>query len=544
MNFFRSKKLQEPRASAVRKLSLRTGTIARKLRFDPTMSESDIIEWLQEAKDNAQYSNITFDDIEFTNACLATLVQVFSTLAKRHQSYWDRLNIEFCRGPVDMVITTALLLDCVKHLFVAAGSSSEDENGDDTEGLVVRLSAALQVNLSLKSLWLLIPLKLEAVRALGQALAMNDALNKLSLSGCKWDLIKIGVGDDDDYYDTDAYGTDTDDEYMESSRFLNSSDDEDEPEVGALDKKKSSFYTDPAVVEKMLQLPKAFAEGLCHNTSLRTFDLSCCELMDDVLAIILQALVGHPTLEHLDISRNRAGRESIRALAELVGHPQSTLMHLNLGEQRKKSKRKGPNKVAKGRRRKPSTEDGGEKDDDEDNEDDFDSAAARDGLDLIPLSQALYNNDTLQVLKLCHNRLTDDQVSELVRNLQGNESLQHLDLQFNCITTTGVKAITKGLSNLPALKELLLGGNDFGKEGNKILAQLEDDDDSVCTIMESDDVDRKAEDDNETFHSARTSKSSGTATLRKSRASVPAAALSGGLMGGLTGIAQSRKSTI
>ena len=115
-------------------------------------------------------------------------------------------------------------MDCVKHMFVAS-----DLGGGEEEGLVVRLAAALRVNLSLKSLWLLVPLTYESLAALGDALAINDALNKLSFSGSKWINI-LDDGDDGDYYDgneSDTYGTDTDDEYVDSSRYL-SSDDEDE----------------------------------------------------------------------------------------------------------------------------------------------------------------------------------------------------------------------------------------------------------------------------------------------------------------------------
>jgi hypothetical protein len=80
---------------------------------------------------------------------------------------------------------------------------------------------------------------------------------------------------------------------------------------------------------------------------------------------------------------------------------------------------------------------------------------------------------------------------------------------------------------------LLLGGNDFGKEGTKILAQLEDDDDSVCTIMEEG---VGHDEDDETFHSAKTSNTKASSNPRKSNARTKA--LAAGLMGGLTGISE------
>lgn len=481
------------------------------------------MEWLREAKDNPQYSNISFDEIYFTNDMLATLIEVFSSLSKRHQTYWDRLNIEFCQN-VDMIATTALLMDCVKHLFVAS-------DGEEDEKLVVRLAAALRVNLSLKSLWLLLPLTLESVTALGEALAINDALNKLSLSGSKW--INILDVDDDDGNETDTYATDTDDEYVDSSRYMSS----DEEEVAAANV-QILRYTDPQLAELALRSANALADGLRYNTSLRTVDLSSCELPDAALAVILQSLVGHPTLENLDISRNRAGPDTIRALADLVGHPESALTTLDLREQRKAVKHK-KTKAKKATPRRRGKMDKQYEDDEEEEEDDFDETA-RDGLDLIPLSQALYNNEMVQVLRLSHNQLTDDQIAELVRNLQGNESLVELDLQFNSITTRGVKVITKGLSELPALKVLLLGGNDFGKEGNKMLAQLEDDDDSVCTIMETGGGKKGGGDDDEdTFHSARSSNTRNkNSTTTNSKPSSSRTGGMSGFMGGLTGITE------
>lgn len=489
------------------------------------MSETEILEWLREAKENPQYSNVSFDEIYITNDMLATLVEVFSGLSKRHQAYWDRINLEFCSGRnVDMIASTALLMDCVKHLFVAS-----DEGGEETEGLVVRVAAALRVNLSLKSLWLLLPLTLESVVALGEALAVNNALDKFNLSGSRWINEDVFL---DDGNETDTYATDTDDEYYkDSSRYYTSSDDDDEGVVAA--NVRILRYTDPQLVEQALRSAKALAEGLRYNTSLRTIDLSSCELPDAALGVIIQSLVGHPSLETLDVSRNRAGPDTVQALAELVGHPESALTTLDLREQRKKSsKRRNKPKSKATRRRGGRSGENDDNDEEDEDEDDFD-AAARNGLDLTALSQALYNNEVIQVLRLSHNQLTDDQIAELVRNLQGNDSLQEIDLQFNSITTRGVKAITKGLSELPALKVLLLGGNDFGKEGNKMLAQLEDDDDSVCTIMETG-RGGKDEDDEETFHSA---KSSNTRHKSPTKSSNRKPAV-GGFMGGLTGISE------
>jgi hypothetical protein len=457
--------------------------------------------------ENEQYSNISFDEIQISNTILATCLQVLSALSKRHKSYWDRFNVEFCKGPVDLIICTALILNCVKNLFVAGDASTD-------EGLVVKIAAALRINVSLRSLWILHPLTLEDALALGEALSINDALDKLSLSGCKWEWPGLVLDNNEDAPDD----TETDGPTFRDTTSQWTMSESDDAEFV-----EEQFLQDSSLATEALKLPRALANGLQHNTSLRTIDLSSCGLPDEALGIVLQALVGHSTLETLDVSKNRAGRQTIGALAEIIGHPDSNLTELDLREQRKMTRAARKKKMGVFRRKKSEQE--------EDDDDDF--GHNDDGLDLSPLSQAMYNNEMLQVLKLSHNQLTDDQVSELVRNLQGNETLSELDLQFNSMTARGLQTLTKGLSHLPCLKVLLLGGNDFGKEGTKILAQLEDDDDSVCTIMEEG---VGHDEDDETFHSAKTSNTKASSNPRKSNARTKA--LAAGLMGGLTGISE------
>lgn len=511
MNFFKSKKSPQKSKKATRRVSIKTGAIARKLRFDSSLSETEILDWLTEAMENEQYSNISFDEIYFTNDILATCFQAFSEVGKRHRSYWDKLNVEFCRGPVDLVVSTGLVLNCIKHLFLAGDGTSSGE------GLVVKVAAALRINISLRSLWILHPLTLEDSRALGEALSINDALDKLSLSGCKWEWPELEhAAEASERSETEASFQDN------TSHWTGSESDDGE----FLDLQMRN----PELAAHALKLPRALATGLQYNKSLRAIDLSSCGLPDEALGIVLTALVGHPTLEVLDVSKNRAGPQTVAALAEILAHSDSNLTELDLREQRKVAKSK--KKTITFRRKKTEEEDKvGE--------------AADSGLNIIPLSQAMYNNEMLQILKVSHNQLTDEQVIELVRNLQGNETLQELDLQFNSITAIGLQALTKGLGDLPCLKVLLLGGNDFGKEGTKILAQLEDDDDSVCTILEDGGKATTIDEDDDTFHSARTSNTRPSnpttkvpSSPQKTKAASRAKAMGGGLMGGLTGISE------
>jgi len=498
MNFLRSLQKSPPKSEKTnRRVSIKTGSIARKLRFDSTLSESEILEWLSEVIKNDQYSNVSFDDIDISHSILATCMQACSAVSKRHRSYWDRFNVEFCRGPVDILITTALVLNCVRNMFLAGDGS--------TDGLVIKLAAALRINISLRSLWILHPLTLEDASALGEALSINDVIEKLSLSGCKWEWPGSVDSGENSSDESETEGPSLRDA---PSEWTNSESDD----VEFLEER----FRDAGLAAEALKLPRALANGLQYNTSLRAIDLSSSGLPDEAMGIVLQALVGHSTLEVLDVSKNRAGMETINALAEIIAHPDTNLTELQLGEQRKKSK---AIKKKTGIFRRKETEQ---------NEDHFGDSG--DGLNIIPLAQAMYNNETLQVLKLCQNQLTDDQVSELVRNLQGNETLTELDLQFNAITAHGLQTLTKGLSHLPCLKVLLLGGNDFGKEGTKILAQLEDDDDSVFTILEEGIA---GNGDDDTFHTASSSN-----TKTSSKKNTPRSKAFVGLMGGLTGISE------
>lgn len=376
----------------------------RKMRFDSTMDETEILVGLLEANKNPNITTLIFDEIDFDSNLASAVIDLFKTTSK-YGRVWDKLNIEFCEGPVDLIVSSATLLDCIKHLFLAS-----DEKQDD---VISKFATTLRINTSIQSLWLLIPFTEITADLLGEALAVNDSLDKLSLSGSTWD--------------PDALNEDIDASTMDPM-MKNSV-------AESIDTLETYFTADSSAL--------ALAKGLGQNTSIRTLDVSCCSLDDDAMSTILSSLIGHPCLQVLDISRNRCRNVSMAAIGEIIKSDYTQLKHLDIREQ-----------------------------------------TSQEPLDISRLVWSLRNNDSLEVLKLSHNQLTDVQVVELVRALSGNDTLRQLDLQYNQLSDQGLNVLTKHLNELSALSVLLLGGNNIGSEGKTLLETLEEDDNSICTINE------------------------------------------------------------
>ena len=85
-----------------------------------------------------------------------------------------------------------------------------------------------------------------------------------------------------------------------------------------------------------LAMAWSLAKGLSKNGGLASLDISCCALPDDAMAMLIQSLAGHPTLEELDLSRNKYDAKSMQALADVMKHPECHVTLLDLTEQWKK----------------------------------------------------------------------------------------------------------------------------------------------------------------------------------------------------------------
>eukprot|EP00980_Cylindrotheca_fusiformis_P028489 scaffold22604_cov130-Cylindrotheca_fusiformis.AAC.11 len=386
------------------------GGLNRKLRFNAKMKTREIIEWLREAKAERHYTILTFDEVTFNPAIVAEVLDLMRT-SSSHGRIWERMNLEFCAGPLDMIVTGAIYADCIRHLFLASDKIQDD--------LMERFATTLRITTVLKSLWLLIPMTEATATHLADGITHNSSIDRLSLSGSNWDL-----DDDSDSDDDDTRGSE-------------------DTSLAAKSVKQKSAGNDKDTAFDSTAAPTALAKGLRLNDGIRILDLSCCYLQDDAITPMIQAMVDHEYLEVLDVSRNVCRTQAVEALAEILGTRECRLRTLDLREQT----RKNP-------------------------------------LDISPISYAIRHNDSLETLRLSHNKLVDSQVLELADSLRGNSILQELDLQYNQITEKGVPGLTKYIKELPALTTLLLGGNAFGEEGYNILDSLPDDDDSICTVHE------------------------------------------------------------
>lgn len=188
------------------------------------------------------------------------------------------------------------------------------------------------------------------------------------------------------------------------------------------------------------------ADGLRENVTLLEVDLSCCYLPDEPLATLVSALVGHPTLQVLNLSRNYARREAMEAVGSCIGNEYSKIISLDINEQ-------------------------------------FSDDGPYDGpLEITPISNAVQNNVSSESMKLSLDRIDDKQLMHLVDCLQGNETLQELDLQYNMISDEGLEYMTNRLDGIKSLSILLLGGNDIGDKGHHQLEALQEKEPNVCTI--------------------------------------------------------------
>ncbi|KAG7358999.1 leucine rich repeat LRR-containing protein [Nitzschia inconspicua] len=376
---------------------------SKKVKLTSSMDEETILQLIGKIKEETHITTIWFDEVTITPSIAAAMGDLFRSTS-RYGRVFDKLSIEFCDGfGTDLIITSALMMDGIKNLFLAMDRPRDD--------VISRLATILRVNTSLISLWLLVPMTETSATAIADALRENENLETLSLSGSNFDKPEEEDDDEDDRGKTSS-------------------------ELASLDTADFTFFSP-------METAAALCEGLRENVGLQTVDLSCCYLEDECLSLLVQSLVGHPSLRSLDISRNSAQSQTMRALADVVGIESTILTNLDVREQTDDNN--GP-------------------------------------LDISHFSRAMRDNRTIYALKLSHNQLKDDQIIELVNHLQGNEVIQELDLQFNQITETGLNYLTENLSGIKSLEVLLLGGNAFGEEGQDLLEHLQKDDDSICTV--------------------------------------------------------------
>ena len=75
---------------------------------------------------------------------------------------------------------------------------------------------------------------------------------------------------------------------------------------------------------------RLLSESLSRFSTLREFEFSCCQLSDDDVETLLQALAGHSRLTKIHLCDNEVGARGMAALAALLSKPDSSLADLDL----------------------------------------------------------------------------------------------------------------------------------------------------------------------------------------------------------------------
>lgn len=174
---------------------------------------------------------------------------------------------------------------------------------------------------------------------------------------------------------------------------------------------------------------EAMSRALQSNKSLKRLSFFEGNLEDIPLRCILQSLIGHPSLEKLDIDSNKCRSGGVVALAALI-RSTSTLRHLDMVSQ---------------------------------------AFGAGREIDVSPILTALHDNVFLKELKLGGNNIQDETMDEISTLLQTNRTIERLDLSQNHFTNEGIKILARHLGAMRSLKILDLGANRFDQKGLKLL---------------------------------------------------------------------------
>ena len=85
-------------------------------------------------------------------------------------------------------------------------------------------------------------------------------------------------------------------------------------------------FKDPLSVSRL-------ARGLRANRSIRTLQLTRCELRDEQLALLIDSMIGHPSVNVLDLSGNQCRKLGLKSLSNFLGMSDCSLVTLKLGDQ-------------------------------------------------------------------------------------------------------------------------------------------------------------------------------------------------------------------
>lgn len=194
-----------------------------------------------------------------------------------------------------------------------------------------------------------------------------------------------------------------------------------------------------------------FSRGLAENKTLKDLILNGCSLSDASVALIVEALKGHPGVRKLWLSMNRCGEKTSAALEEWLSNPICQLLELYMDGQRFPRQQSRP------------------------------SATGITKLNISLISNGLRSNNSLKVLDLTDNHFICDRDLELLgralssfnENGKSNSSLEKLLLARCGITSSGLAAFLHDiLPGIRCLQTLSLGGNLMEDISNKSQSNL------------------------------------------------------------------------
>jgi len=170
-------------------------------------------------------------------------------------------------------------------------------------------------------------------------------------------------------------------------------------------------------------------DGLLINTSLTHLDMSNNEFGDAGVVYISDLLMSNISLAHLNLSRNSISTDGILALSKAL-QSNTTLIHLNLSYSN------------------------------------VNEAAAE------HLSTGLKNNKTLLTLGIANCNITSAGMDSLCYGCLVNKSLKELDLRGNLFDKEGAFALVTALKDHKSLVRVDIGENSqMGSDGITVLAQ-------------------------------------------------------------------------
>jgi Ran GTPase-activating protein (RanGAP) involved in mRNA processing and transport len=174
------------------------------------------------------------------------------------------------------------------------------------------------------------------------------------------------------------------------------------------------------------------SEALSTNRSITSLDLSHNRIGDKGCGWLCDGLLINTMLKHLDMSYNEFGDAGVVYISDLL-MSNISLVTVNLSK----------NKIGK------------------------------EGVHAI--SRAMLSNTTLLNLNLSYSIVDKEAAEYLAKGLKGNKSLTNLSLDYCSIDSAGMDALCHGVMLNKTLKELDLRGNVFNKDGaSALIAALKD----------------------------------------------------------------------